>query len=1587
MNQNRFIKTFSLLLAFMLALAPVLNLAETMTDADILIAERNVKSGEEFSAFLANLEVLESYAGEYAPVTGESAVGLVINYIRTGIEKYNTGSWAILAGPENTAFVDYVAEQDVQNGTAASDLRGIGRFTIPNGQTVEFAHMFGALNIAYYNAGVVSSQDFGSWAGDICDLMEYAKNGGLTSTGVEEMTAEIAENYFGIDDDEAHSFGYYDVYGDLDAFYIMSGIRAGGKSLTTIMKNYFGSMLSDSFRASFFLSNRFPGIDTRSEIRNAVYEAYRSNSGAQLLEGERGLTEDSDLRYACCYVFADYLYELAKDFIGEQSNDYYTVFSTVSSAIAPGVTQQIRRATTADDKQIVYYIGSVDIGRNDLNIYANYGLNDASSWRFTRVTDQMAAAQEKHSNPDDTANYIENYNAVMGVNADFYNMTNAAPAGALVMNGVQYNGVGNENFFAILDDGTPIIGSAAQWQEYSDRIVEAVGGSIFLVRDGQIVVADSDNYYNTRASRTCVGITSDNRVILMALDGRQEPFSAGGSAREIAQIMYEAGCVVAINLDGGGSTTFAAKEEGADEVTVVNRPSDGFERSVSSSILVVSTATTSDSFHHAVVASDYGYLTPGTTLAMRAVGVSETGNAAELPEGTSWRVSDETIASIDTEGILTAIASGDVEVELVLDGVVLGSKTMHVAVPDAITFTKDNLNAIYGVPAELPITATCGDNAIAINAGDIVFEMSSEDAGSIEGFSFIGNEESGIRQVIVAAVLAADTDVFAFINVSLFGEDEAIFNFDSATAGDRGFAWYRDVANSELVAENHYHSIDPDEVMTVNYTFALDMSVIEIPERIKPLIGLLPGGDDPDATAWDFLLQLAERVSVLTEVRVVLSIDPNFDADTSSLTLSNEYFTLSSAVFNDEEHTLTIVCNWIDQTQAIDPTTANPICIVSGLALTPKADAVWDENSCINASLSGDISYDIYLRTSTLYNIASNPNIQEQYGIYPFINPNDPNEKGGHFGEIYRSINDSFTLDKTNRQGWYELDGNLYYFIDNVPVTGIRQLPGHDDAGSDYYYHFDDNGVCLGKLNGLFTMDGGLYYCISGELKSGWWYITDENDGVDYVYFFNTSTYRAVNGAINIWGYNYVFENYRLVHGDLRTDENGTRYRWAGQWVYNGWRTVDGNTYYFGSNAYAMTGVFKVRYSDVLYVADENGVWMNWYTGTYEYNGGTHFCREGILVPEPGLVYYNGHYYYFCSTGAAVKNCWYWPTITNGLLPAAMYYFDENGWMTNPPSTPDPGATPEPTTPTPEPKNGIVAENGSLYYYVDNVLTPAGLILLPDGYYYYVRTSNCEVVHGRSYWVTVTNGLMPQGMHTFDDDGRMIDPPGGTPTPEPTAEPTPEPTAEPTPEPTAEPTPEPTAEPTPEPTAEPTPEPTAEPTPEPTAEPTPEPTAEPTPEVKDGIVAENGSLYYYIDGQLAPIGLFMLDGYYYYARTSNGEVVHGRSYWVTVTNDLMPQGMHHFDDEGRMTDAPKNGIVEENGSLYYYIDGELAPIGLFMLDGYYYYARTSSGEIIHGRNYWVSVNNGLLPSGMYYFDDSGRMTDPPEGPANGSTEN
>ncbi len=696
----------------------------------------------DYATFLSCFKVLEGYAQTYAEENaGENVNALIINYIRTGVERYTSGTWEMVCGKENTAFTAYVSEQDTANNTSASALKNLGNFTLPNGNKVDLGHVFGAMDVANYakvqgmtDAVVQARADMGSWAGDITDLMYCAENVDIadkvdtTETDVDTLAANIRARYLGVDygtlNSVDHSFTDTDLYGDMDAFYLTTEMNRGGVALSTIIENYFTAGLTDASRASYFLTNRLGGMVTKDGIRSKVLSTYTGNTLIGALESSYSLTDLSNyetLRKACCYAFADYLFDLAGDPNGtdpvdpdpdpepdpEPGDAYYSVFSSDTTTVAPGVTQTINYALTKDDKQIVYYIATADIAREDVSVHANYHANDPSQgWAMSRVSDQMSAAQKRHSDPSDTANYVEHYNAVVGVNADFYNMTTGAPSGALVMEGVEYHSGASANFFAILKDGTAMIGSSSDYAAYKDQIQEAVGGSVYLVKDGKSVVTSAADYYNSRHSRTCVGITAEGKVVMMVLDGRQEPFSAGGSAEELAQIMLDAGCVTAINLDGGGSTTFVAKQEGSNTLTVVNRPSDGYERSVSSSLMVVSTAPVSTEFDHALITSAYDYLTSGAAVRLIASGVSVSGSAAELPADITWKSADEAIGTVSEDGVFTAVKKGSVEIQLLSGDTVIGSKTLTVVEPNGLKFSKTSINAIYGDSVRLPLIAT-----------------------------------------------------------------------------------------------------------------------------------------------------------------------------------------------------------------------------------------------------------------------------------------------------------------------------------------------------------------------------------------------------------------------------------------------------------------------------------------------------------------------------------------------------------------------------------------------------------------------------------------------------------------------------------------------------------------------------------------------------------------------------------------------------------------------------------------------------------------------------------------------------------------
>jgi len=75
----------------------------------------------------------------------------------------------------------------------------------------------------------------------------------------------------------------------------------------------------------------------------------------------------------------------------------------------------------------------------------------------------------------------------------------------------------------------------------------------------------------------------------------------------------------------------------------------------------------------------------------------------------------------------------------------------------------------------------------------------------------------------------------------------------------------------------------------------------------------------------------------------------------------------------------------------------------------------------------------------------------------------------------------------------------------------------------------------------------------------------------------------------------------------------------------------------------------------------------------------------------------------------------------------------------------------------------------------------------------------------------------------------------------------------------------------------------------------------------------------------------------------------------------------------------KNGLyLDSDGEIRYYIDGTATYMGLIYVNGYYYYIR-SSGVAARDTAYWVTNHNGLMESGTYYFDEFGRMTNPPDG--------
>ena len=410
------------------------------------------------------------------------------------------------------------------------------------------------------------------------------------------------------------------------------------------------------------------------------------------------------------------------------------------------------------------------------------------------------------------------------------------------------------------------------------------------------------------------------------------------------------------------------------------------------------------------------------------------------------------------------------------------------------------------------------------------------------------------------------------------------------------------------------------------------------------------------------------------------------------------------------------------------------------------------------------------------------------------------------------------------------------------------------------------------------------------------------------------ATYADESAILELTSDMKLYAQWQYWNGLFCVDTFGNlQYYIEGELQRNGWTVIGDNTYYLDTETgFARRGISELvpkgAEKTARCVFDADGVFQSDVTGVYSVGDDTYWLNSGIIEEEAGLkrvVKEDGevNYYYFAvqknlkereglTLSAAVKStvlngkdCW--PHKTNGLaLPEWGYYFDENGVILHDEDTG---------------KNGILKDGEDLYYYVDGIKAPAGMIKIGDDYYY--ANSKGKLIVNQTYYCSRMNGLMEEGTYAFDAEGKLI--PGATD--------------------------------------------------------------------KNGIVKDDdGVLRYYVNGKVTYVGLIEINGDFYYVRSS-GEVVTNCVYWITWTHGLKEAGYYTFDENGKLTGTPKNGIVEEDGVLHYYVNGTLTYAGLIKIGDDYYYVN-SKCEVVRDCDYYISWTHDLMPQGRYHFDADGKLT-------------
>jgi len=339
----------------------------------------------------------------------------------------------------------------------------------------------------------------------------------------------------------------------------------------------------------------------------------------------------------------------------------------------------------------------------------------------------------------------------------------------------------------ILDNfkvGDPVIFDITTTPDWKELQMAVTGGAMLVVNG--VIPETFSHTVNGRHPRTAVGSSKDGKTLFMvAVDGRQS-HSIGMTMEELAHFMREIGAYNALAMDGGGSTTLAAREPGTTNIVVQNSPSDGVQRRIPNGIGVFSLAPPSPLAGLYIETADTNIFV-NTTRSFTVKGYDQYFNPVMInPEEVTWRIEGVegsfkgNVLKPSTAGQGKVIATvGDVSAELPVQ--VFGEVAK-------LTLNHKNLTLISKERSSFTVTGTnrAGEKAVIEpydiswkTTGDIGFFSYNTFVSTNPGYGYIRASVGDVSAYCAVTVLPTQS-----ILVDNFEKQNAAFlSYPSTVSG------------------------------------------------------------------------------------------------------------------------------------------------------------------------------------------------------------------------------------------------------------------------------------------------------------------------------------------------------------------------------------------------------------------------------------------------------------------------------------------------------------------------------------------------------------------------------------------------------------------------------------------------------------------------------------------------------------------------------------------------------------------------------------------------------------------------------------